>query len=152
MAGEIQDSVWPQPKFYFTIKFKTLDSPVSFQEVSGLDTEAAPLEYRKGGSKTFSTIKLPGISNSGIVNLKKGVFSNEGKFNDWFNSFKMNSVKRENVIIELVDESGNPTMTWNLSNAWPTKITGTDLNSDTGEIAIETMELAHEGLAIINGG
>ena len=44
------------------------------------------------------------------------------------------------------------TMSWTLSNAWPTKITGTDLKSDANEVAVETIELAHEGLTIANGG
>ena len=94
MAGEIQDSVWPQPKFYFKVKFETFGESVSFQEVSGLDIVATPLEYRMGENKTFSSIKLPGISKSGNVNLKNGLFSNEGKFNGWFNTFKMDAVKR----------------------------------------------------------
>jgi phage tail-like protein len=42
-------------------------------------------------------------------------------------------------------------MTWKLANAWPTKITGTDLKSDASEVAVETLELAHEGLTIENG-
>tara|TARA_R110002124_G_scaffold287193_2_gene471128 strand:- start:18 stop:473 length:456 start_codon:yes stop_codon:yes gene_type:complete len=150
MAGEKQDSVWPQPKFYFKVKFETLDNPVSFQEVSGLDPEAASLEYRRGESKSFSAIKMPGISKSGNVALKKGLFPDEGKFNNWINAIKMNVVRRENVIIQLLDESGNPSMTWSLSNAWVSKATGFDLNSNTEEVAIETIELGYEGLTIIN--
>ena len=62
----------------------------------------------------------------------------------------MNTIKRETVVIKLLDESGSPTMTWTLTNAWPTKITGTDLKSEANEVAVETLELAHEGLTIAN--
>jgi phage tail-like protein len=55
------------------------------------------------------------------------------------------------VVISLLDEAGKPTMVWTLSNAWPTKITGTDLKSDGNEVAVETIEIAHEGLTIANG-
>ena len=60
----------------------------------------------------------------------------------------MNVLKKETVIIQLLDQQGNPTMTWTLTNAWPTKITGTDLKSDGNEVAVETIEIAHEGLTI----
>jgi len=152
MAGEAQDAVWPLPKFYFTVNLGSQDSTVSFQEVSGLDTETQPIEYRHGDNKLFSTIKMPGISKSGNVTLKKGIFVNDNNFWKWYDAIKMNTIKRETVVIQLLDESAAPTMTWTLSNAWPTKITGTDMKSDANEVAVETIELAHEGLTIANGG
>lgn len=141
-------SVWPIPKFHFQVKW---DSAVmSFQEVSGLDIEAQPIEYRHGDSPEFSTIKMPGIKKTGNVTMKKGVFKSDNKFWDWFNKIKMNTIKRIPVTINLLDESGSPTMVWTLANAWPTKITATDLKSDGNETAIETIEIAHEGLTIAN--
>lgn len=141
-------SVWPLPKFYFEVKW---DSEVMhFQEVSGLDVEAQPIEYRHGDSKEFSTLKMPGIKKSGNVTMKKGVFKSDNKFWDWFSQIKMNTIKRIPVTISLLDESGGATMVWTLANAWPTKITGTDLKSDGNEVAIESIEIAHEGLTIAN--
>ncbi len=152
MAGEAQDNVWPLSKFYFTVKLGSQDDTVSFQEISGLETETQPIEYRHGDSKLFSTIKMPGIAKTGNVTLKKGIFVNDNNFWKWYDAIKMNTIKRETVVIQLLDESAKPTMTWTLSNAWPTKITGTDLKSDANEVAVETLELAHEGLTIANGG
>lgn len=141
-------SVWPIPKFHFQVKW---DSEVlSFQEVSGLDVEAQIIEYRSGDSPVFSTVKMPGIQKSGNVTMKKGVFKSDNKFWDWFNKIKMNTIARVPVTISLLDETGAPTMVWTLANAWPTKITGTDLKSDGNEAAIETIEIAHEGLTIAN--
>ncbi|HWK57457.1 MAG TPA: phage tail protein [Parapedobacter sp.] len=149
MAGEAQDNVWPLPKFYFQVKIA--DQEVSFQEVSGLDIEAQVIEYRHGNSKEFSTIKMPGIKKSSNVTLKKGVFKGDNTFWDWFNAIKMNTIERKTVVINLLDEEGNPTMSWTLNNAWPTKVTGTDLKSDGNEVAVETLEVAHEGITIANG-
>ncbi|GAA0873864.1 phage tail protein [Wandonia haliotis] len=149
MAGEAQDNVWPLPKFYFQVKLG--DTEVAFQEVSGLDIEAQIIEYRHGNSKEFSTIKMPGIKKTGNVTLKKGVFVKDNAFWDWFNQIKMNTIERKTVVISLLDEEGNPTMVWTLNNAWPTKITGTDMKSDGNEVAVETIEVAHEGLTIENG-
>ncbi|WP_197080606.1 phage tail protein [Methylophilus sp. TWE2] len=62
----------------------------------------------------------------------------------------MNTIKRGPVTISLLDEAGKPTMVWTLTNAWPTKITATDLQTDGNEVAIESIEVAHEGLTIAN--
>lgn len=150
MAGEAQDNVWPLPKFFFTVEVDEL-AEASFQEVSGLDVEAQVIEYRHGNSKEFSTIKMPGIKKYGNVTLKKGIFKGDNKFWTWFNKIKMNTIERKPMTIKLLDEEGNPTMTWTLKNAWPTKITGTDMKSDGNEVAVETLEVAHEGLEISNG-
>lgn len=149
--GSAQGAVWPLPKFYFKVNLGSQDNTASFQEVSGLDTESQIIEYRHGDSKTFSTIKMPGIVKVGNVTFKKGVFVKDNNFWKWYDAIKMNTIKRETVVIQLLDQTGAPTMTWTLTNAWPTKITGTDLKSDGNEVAVETLELAHEGLTIANG-
>lgn len=151
MAGESQDNVWPLPKFYFSVEITDVGK-ISFQEVSGLDTEAEPIQYRAGDNKVWSVIKMPGLIKTGNVTLKKGVFVNDNKFWSWFDQIKMNTIKRQAVTISLLDQEGSPTMVWKLANAWPTKITGTDLKSEGNEVAVETLEIAHEMLTIENGG
>lgn len=150
MVAEFQNTNWPLPKFYFKVFLGSQDSAVSFQEVSGLDTETQIIEYRHGEKKAFSPIKMPGIAKLGNVTLKKGVFTKDHNFFKWYSAIKMNTIKRETVTIQLLDEQGSPTMTWTLTNAWPTKVTGTDLKSDGNEVAVESMEIAHEGLTIAN--
>ena len=129
MAGEAQDNVWPLPSFYFKVELGSLGE-IAFKEVSGLDMEAQVIEYRHGNSPVFSNIKMTGLKKTSNVSLKKGVF--------------------KAVTISLLDEAGSPTMVWKLSNAWPTKVTGVSLKSDGNEAAIETLDLAHEGLTIEN--
>ncbi len=141
-------TVWPLPKFFFEVKW---DSEVmSFQEVSGLDIEAQSIEYRHGDSPEFSVIKMPGIKKFGNVTMKKGIFKSDNKFWDWFTQIKMNTIKRLPVTISLLDEAKAPTMVWTLANAWPAKITGTDLKSEGNEVAIESIEIVHEGITIAN--
>jgi phage tail-like protein len=148
--GSKQSATWPLPKFYFKVDIGD-QKDVPFQEISGLDTETQPIEYRAGNSKEFSTVKMPGIKKTGNVTLKKGVFVKDNKFWDWYNQIKLNTIKRVPVTIQLLDEAGSPTMVWTLANAWPTKITGTDMKSDGNEVAVESLEVAHEGLTIANG-
>ena len=147
MTGETQDNnVWPLPKFYFTVKFGSQDKTISFQEISGLETDAQPMEYRHGDSKQFSTITMPGLTKGGNIILKKGILVKDNNFFNWYDAIKMNTIKRETVTIQLLDEGGKLIMTWRLTNAWPTKISSLDLKSDANEVTIETLELAHEGL------
>ena len=148
--GKTQNSVWPLPKFYFVVKIDKQEVP--FREVSGLNVETTPIEYRHGNSPNFSTIKMPGIRKYGNVTLKKGVFKSDNDFWLWFNQIKLNTIERKPITIQLLDEAGAATMTWTLLNAFPTKITGTDLKSDGNEVAVETIEIAHEGFTISNPG
>jgi phage tail-like protein len=90
---------------------------------------------------------MPGLRIVDSVTLKKGVFTEDSIFWDWYNESKLNIIKRRTVVISLLDEAGTPKMTWTLTNAWPTKMTGTDLKSDT-EVAIETLEIAYATLSV----
>jgi phage tail-like protein len=151
MAGETQDqSIGPLPKFYFSVDIGDQQN-LTFQEVSGLDAQTQVIEYRAGDNKRFSTVTMPGIRKFSNVTLKKGVFVRDDKFWDWYSQIKMNTIKRVPVVIRLLDEKGNASMVWTLLNAWPTKITGADLKSDGNEVAVETLEIAHEGMTIKTG-
>lgn len=150
MAGEAQDSNWPLPKFYFMVDWGSTTN-IPFQEVIGLDKEVQPINYRHGNSPVFSEIDMPGNGKNNSVIMKKGIFVNDNSFWDWYEKIKINTIERQNVVIKLLDEGGNPTIAWTLNNAWPTKISSTDLKSDGSEVAIENIEIAHEGLTIANG-
>lgn len=145
-----ETATWPLPKFIFEVDFgDQLESKAIFQEVSGLDKETQVIEYRHSNKPLYSTIKMPGIAKFGNVTMKRGLTGNNESFWDWHQQIQMNIIKRRTVTIRLLDEGGNAAMEWQLINAWPSKITSTDLKSDGNEVAIETVELAHEGLQII---
>jgi phage tail-like protein len=146
-----EDTPWPMPKFRFEVDFGTELTKVAFQEVSGMDVENQIIEYRSTNSPLFSTEKMPGITKYGNITMKRGgIFVNDNTFWDWHQEVVMNTIKRRTVVIKLLDESGAITMQWTLNNAWPTKITSTDLKSDGNEVAVDTIEIAHEQLIISN--
>ncbi len=124
----------------------------SFQEVSGLESETQVIEYRHSALAPYSTIKMPGIAKVGTVTLKRGIFVKDNSFWDWYSKINMNTFKRATVLIELLDEAGNATMSWTLNQAFPTKVSGPDMKSDGNEVAINTLELAFETLVVKNGG
>ncbi len=145
MPGSKTDphSNWPLPKFRFEVDFGTGLKSIQFQEVSGMDAENEVIEYRKGNSALFSTTQMPGIKKFGNVTMKKGVFVNDNTFFDWYNQVKMNTIQRRTITIKLLDESGKVSMQWELHNAWPTKITSTDLKADGNEVAVDSIEISH---------
>ena len=149
--GSAEDATWPMPKFRFEVDLGTEMKGVAFQEVSGMDVENQIIEYRKSHSPLFSTVKMPGIVKYGKLTMKRGVFVNDNTFWNWHNEIMMNTIKKRTVLIKLLDENGKVTMQWQLNNAWPTKITSTDLKSDGNEVAVDTLEISHEQLIISNG-
>jgi phage tail-like protein len=148
--GSVQGSTWPMPKFRFEVDLGTELKGVAFQEVSGMDVEVQVIEYRASNNPLFSTEKMPGITKYGNVTMKRGIFVKDTTFWTWFQQIKMNTIARRTVLIKLLDEAGKTTMQWQLNNAWPTKITCTDLKSDGNEVAVDTLEIAHEQLIITN--
>ena len=136
-------TTWPLVKFQFSVKIGS--DELLFQEVTGLSSETQVIEYRVGNSAVFSTVKMPGIKKFGNVTLKKGMFKDDKKLWDMYNKIKMNTFERQTVVISLLDESNGVAMSWNLKNAFPVKMSVSDLKADANEPAVETIELAHEG-------
>jgi phage tail-like protein len=147
MAGEKQEAPWPIPMFHFKVTIGG-KGEVAFQEVSGLDTEYDMIEYRAGNSPEFTMVRMPGLKKHSDITLKKGMFSGDTTLFDYFSSIKMNTVARETVTIQLLDEEHKPLFTWTLKNAFPKKVTGASLNAKTSEAAMEELILCHEGLTM----
>lgn len=84
------------------------------------------------------------------INLKRGTFKGDNDFYKWYNTIALNTVERRDLVISLLNENHEPVVVWKIKNAFPVKITSTDLKSDGNEVAIESLEIAHEGLTIQN--
>lgn len=142
MPGE--NTTWPLPKFYFAVS-GIPGNPV-FQEITGLVSDTTVIEYRHGNGPNVLPIKMPGLSKIGNVTMKKGIFVAGDQVWTWFNTIKMNTIARSTILVDLLDQTGNASMRWTLNNAFPVKITGTDLKSDGSEVAVESIEIAYETL------
>lgn len=118
----------------------------SFQEVSGLDAEVDVIEYRNG-SESNTVRKLPGLTKFTNITLKRGIIG-DLTFWNWLVTAMQGRVQRADVTIILLDENRNPVMRWNFIRAWPCKWTGSVLNAKCNEVAIEILEICHEGMAI----
>ena len=136
----------PLVKYAFKVNIDNMD--LIFQEVSGLSSETQVIEYRGGNSKVYSTVKMPGIQKFSNVTLKKGIYRGDKNSWDKFSNPKTNTLKRSTITICLIDEAGKVTMNWILKNAFPVKIAIGDKTTDGNEMAIESLEIAHEGLVV----
>jgi phage tail-like protein len=141
-------ATYPLSKFHFQVEWG--GTKIGFTEVSGLDVEIDPIEYRDGASPEFSKRKMPGMVKYSNITLKRGTFKSDNEFYNWWNTVQMNQIERRDIIISLLNEEHEPVVVWKIKSAWPIKVNSTDLKADGNEVAIESMELAHEGLTIQN--
>lgn len=140
---------YPLVKFHFSVDWAGTN--IGFTEVSGLDVETELIEYRQGASPEYSKIKMPGMQKYSNITLKRGTFKNDNEYYQWWNTVKLNTIERRDITIKMLNEEHEPVIVWKVKNAFPLKVQSTDLKGDANETAIESMELAHEGLTIQNG-
>lgn len=139
---------YPLPKFHFRVEWG--GAKIGFTEVTGLEVSTDVIEYRDGASPKFSKIKMPGMQKYSNITLKRGTFKSDNSFYDWWNTVSLNTIERRDLIISLLNESHEPVVVWKVQNAFPVKVQSTDLKADDNAVAIETLEIAHEGLTIQN--
>jgi phage tail-like protein len=138
---------YPMPKFHFSVEWAP-GTRIGFTEVTGLTMESDVIEYREGSNPEFHKVKMPGLQKLSNITLKRGMFVGDIQFNEWMNTIEMNKVERRDVTIKLLNEKHEPVITWQVLNAWPVKVQSSDLKADGNEVAIETMEIAHEGIKV----
>jgi phage tail-like protein len=138
----------PDPLAAFNFVVEIDGVPVAaFAEVSGLDSETEVIEYRTGDSKVSSTLKLPGLTKYSNFVLKRGLTRDLSLW-QWRKTVVDGQTDRRNGVIVLLDESGSPVLRWTFRDGWPCKWDGPDLDASKNEVAIETLEIAHEGLEL----
>jgi phage tail-like protein len=143
---------YPLPKFHFQVEWGGKN--IGFTEVTGLTVETEAIEYRHGASPEYHKTKQPGLKKYSNITLKRGTFQSDNEYFEWWEEtvfFQENNGKyRRNITISLLDEMHKPIIVWKVKNAWPIKVQSADLKADANEIAVESVELVHEGLVIEN--
>ena len=134
----------PYRNFRFRLEIDGLDAG-SFSEVSGFDATMDVVEYRAGDDPAIPPTKLPGLIKYGNITLKWGS-SETMVLYDWLIDITEGTIEKKTVTLTALDEEGSPAASWRCINAWPVKYTAPDFNGTSSEVAIETIELAHEGL------
>lgn len=142
-TGERTD---PYRTFNFRIEIDNLTLG-SFSECSGLSTDGDAVEYREGTDMANTVRKLVGLRKYTNVTLKRG-YTNNTELWDWYQNISNGIPDRRNGTIILMDENRQDVLSWELENVWINKIEGPSLNATGAEVAIETVELVHEGVTL----
>lgn len=137
---------YPVSAFHFQVEWG--GTRIGFTEVSGLTVELQSIDYREGNALEHQVTKMPGIPQYSNITLKRGVYRSDNEFFQWLNTVKMNNIERRDITISLLNEEHEPVMVWKVKDAWPCKVEGPSLNSTGNEVAVESIELCHEGLTI----
>ena len=118
-----------------------------FSECSGLDVTLEVMEYKEGGINDFVR-KFPTRASHGNITLKRGVIYLEDDLWTWHQDFVQGNGKRRDGLILLLDESRTPAKVWKFRRGLPMKWVGPSLNATQSNVAIESLEIAHEGLLL----
>jgi phage tail-like protein len=117
-----------------------------FRECSGLEAETEVLSYEEGGMNDHPH-KLPGRTKFPNVSLKRGMTDSKTLW-EWYSKVIDGKIERKNVSIVLYDQQGSEVKRWSFERAYPTKWVGPGIKSDENAIAIETLEMVHEGMKL----
>ncbi len=137
---------YPLPNFHFRVEWG--GQRLGFTEVSGLDIEYAAIAYREGSDPEYRATRMPGQQKPGTVTLKRGLVEGDNEFFEWIRTIQLNKVERRDVVVTLLNEDHNPAFVWRIKNAWPVKYVGPELDAHGCAVAIEALELAHDGIVV----
>jgi phage tail-like protein len=135
----------PYTAFNFVLEIDGL-KVAGFSEVSGLNTETDIIEYRNG-DEDHTVRKLPGLKKFTNITLKRG-FTQDKELWLWRKTVLEGKTERKGGSIVLKDEAHNEALRWNFREGWVNKWEGPSMNAKNNEVAIETLEIAVEGLTV----
>jgi phage tail-like protein len=134
----------PFPAFHFRVEIDGIQ-PTEFMECSGLSSETDVIEYREGGDPFVR--KLPGLTRYGRIVLRRGLTDNRELW-DWRQTVVTGQIQRRSGVIVLMDDARKEVLRWRFVEGWPVKYEGPVLNARSSEVAIESIEIEHEGLEL----
>ena len=139
-TGERRD---PYRNFRFQVEIDGI-TQAGFSEAMVPDTSTDIIEYREGSEGTTPR-KLPGLNKYGNLTLKWGVTDSLELWN-WRKQIIDGNIQRKNIAVNILDEMGNPKARWEFRDCWMSKYDPSDLNATGNAVAIDTIEIAHEGM------
>jgi phage tail-like protein len=142
-TGERKD---PFRTFNFELEIDRLETG-AFSEVSGLTAEGDAVDYREGTDRQHNVRKLTGLRKYSNITLKRG-YTNNNQLWEWYTNILNGVPDRRNVTITLKNEARTAVLRWHVENAWVNKIEGPSFKASGNEVAMESVEIVHEGLTM----
>jgi phage tail-like protein len=143
MAGANRND--PYKAFNFLVEIDGIQV-AGFAECTGLSTETDIIEYREG-SERGGLRKIPGLTKFSNITLKRGLTQNRDLWN-WHKVVINGGVDRRSGAIIVLGDDHAPVARFQFREGWPSKWEGPRFNAKSSEIALETLEIAHEGLEL----
>jgi len=140
------DQLDPYAGYNFSVELDGI-TRAGFRECSGLENSQNAGEYREGTDKNLSVRKLPGLVTHSDITLSRGITA-DSKLWEWREKAMKGNVERHDISITLLDNNGNPKVTWNLFACWPRQWTGPSLNATADDLAVEQLVLACERIEV----
>ena len=143
---------YPLPVYNYRVEIGS--DAVAFSEVSGLSISYETTTYKESpvesGAPGPRVMHMPMQGTPANITLKKGMVrgSSVATFFGWINTIQINQIDKKDIFIRLMDENGDPVISWKVSNAFPTKLEAPTFDANSNDVAIETMELMADGISI----
>jgi phage tail-like protein len=141
-------ATYPLPVYNYRV---TIDgSTLGFSEVSGLNVEYEPVTYKHGFSFVMGARIIPGMRQAIRLTMKRGVVKNRDFLAKWIQDAYADPFKnpKKDVLVDLCDETGKAVVRWKVQGALPIKLDAPTFDSNSNEVAIETLELAAHSIQI----
>jgi phage tail-like protein len=139
----------PHTSYNFRVQIDGISSS-AFSEASGLTADGEAIDYREGTDAAQNVRKLVGLRKYSNITLKRG-YTQDLSLWDWYKNIQSGVPDRRNVSIVLMDQAQQPVLRWLVANAWINKIDAPTFKASGNDVAIESVELVHEGLSIEAG-
>ena len=142
---------YPPRSFHFLVSFLDVGDSVKdvgFQSVSGLNVSMDLETYREGGENRF-VHQLPVKSNYSDLTLKRGIVLDSGLIKWCTDTFESMIIRPTDMVVSVLNDDHEPLLSWNIKHAWPKKWTVSDLNAESSELVIESMELTYHYFTLI---
>lgn len=136
----------PYRAFNFVVEIDNVPR-AGFAEVGGLTAEGDSVDYREGTDLQSNVRKLPALRKYPNITLRRGETQDKA-FWQWYTNIMNGEPDRRNVTIVLMNERREPVLRWHAENAWINKIEGPSLKASSNDVAMESVELVHEGLTL----
>lgn len=120
---------------------------MGFKQCSGLDSTTSATKYREGTDASLASRQIPGTLSYSNITLQRGITDDRALW-DWRAAVAAGSLTRRTISIILRDDAGNEKIRWNIRNCWPTRWSGPSFDATSDSIAVEQLELAHEGIEV----
>lgn len=157
MALSKEDIKTAYPLAVYNYRVEIGADAAAFSEVSGLSKSYETTTYKESpvesGSPGPRVMHMPAQAPAVTVTLKKGIVrgASVATLYDWINSTQLNQTEKKDISVHLCDESGDPVISWKVTNAFPTKLDAPTFDANANDVAVESMELTADGVTMGEG-